>query len=43
MELKKVVNEFYGPKAELSSSYSGKIINKMHFERVRTLLQNTNV
>ena len=41
-QLKIVSEEFYGTKPELSSSYSGKIINKMHFERIRTMLQNTN-
>jgi len=40
--LRKVSNDFFGARPELSTSYSGKIINKFHFERIRTLLQNTN-
>lgn len=41
-ELKKVAVEFFGHRMELSSSYNGKIINKFHFDRIRTLLQTTN-
>jgi acyl-CoA reductase-like NAD-dependent aldehyde dehydrogenase len=41
-QLRKVSNEFYGGNPMLSNSYNGKIINKFHFDRLKTLLQTTN-
>lgn len=40
--LKKATTQMYSKAPELSTSYSGKIINKMHFDRITQTLGATN-
>ena len=41
-KLKQALKEMFGESAELSNSYSGKIINKQHFDRITQMLSATN-